>query len=116
VEPLKDKPPNLFEHLLVPATGERFENLLEHESLVIERIVSSAAPEPTSYDQAHDEWVLLVQGEAELEVLGERVSLRPGDYLFLPAHTAHKVLKTSAGAVWLAVHLRSGKSSLPGSH
>ena len=59
---------NLFADLPCPATGEAFETLLRHRNLVIERIASSATPEPGIYDQAQDEWVLLVQGQATLEV------------------------------------------------
>jgi cupin 2 domain-containing protein len=57
------------------------------------------------YDQTQDEWVVLLEGEAELEVAGRHVRLRAGDWLVLPAHTSHRVLATSAGARWLAVHV-----------
>ena len=97
---------NLFAETQAPPEGERFETLLSHKNLVIERIVSSAGMTPAQYDQNHDEWVALLQGEATLEVSGETVALRSGDYLFLPAGTPHTVQRASEGAVWLAVHLR----------
>lgn len=97
---------SLFADTLAPPGGERFETLLSHRNLVIERIVSSAGMTPTRYDQAHDEWVALLQGEATLDVSGETVTLRSGDYVFLPAGTPHTVQSTSEGAVWLAIHLR----------
>lgn len=102
-------PTNLFQGLPKPAVGEVFEELLRRRNLVIERIVSSDAPDPTLYDQEQDEWVLLVQGQATLELAGERVDLAPGDHLFIPAHTPHRVLRTSAEppCLWLAVHLHS---------
>jgi len=96
---------NLFSDAAPPDEGERFETLLAHRNLVVERIVSSAAPAPQDYVQPQDEWVVLVSGEAALEVAGEPVALKAGDYLFLPAGTPHKVLRTSEGALWLAVHL-----------
>ncbi len=96
---------NLFTNALPPVTGERFEGLLTHKNLVIERICSSAEIEPSLYVQAQDEWVLLVQGEAEIEVEGAVHSLQSGDYLFIAANTPHSVKKVSAGTVWLAVHL-----------
>lgn len=96
---------NLFTDASPPTTGERFEALLEHKNLVIERICSSADIESNFYVQAQDEWVLLLQGSAELEVDGAIQSLQSGDYLFIPANTPHSVKKVSAGTVWLAVHL-----------
>jgi len=98
---------NLFADAVPPAAGERFDTLLAHRNLVVERIVSSADLAPQDYVQLQDEWVLLVRGEAELEVAGKPVSLKAGDYLFLPAGTAHRVQCASDGALWLAVHLHS---------
>jgi cupin 2 domain-containing protein len=96
---------NLFSDAAPPQTGERFDTILSHKNLVVERIVSSAAITPQEYLQLQDEWVLLVQGEAILQVAGESVSLKSGDYLFLPAGVPHTVLRTSEGTMWLAVHL-----------
>lgn len=96
---------NLFANASAPPNGERFEALLSHKNLVIERIVSSAAITPTEYVQTQDEWVAMLQGEAALEVAGETVELRSGDYLFLPAGTPHTVRRVSEGALWLAIHL-----------
>jgi cupin 2 domain-containing protein len=50
---------------------------------------------------------MLVEGRAVLEVAGRRVSLSPGDYLVIPAHTPHRVLEThpEPRCLWLAVHL-----------
>ncbi|MGH8082878.1 MAG: cupin domain-containing protein [Lysobacter sp.] len=96
---------NLLADAMPPAEGERFEPLLTHRNLTVERIVSSAAITPTEYVQPQDEWVALLQGEATLEVAGEPVELRSGDYLFVPANTPHTVRRVSEGAVWLAVHL-----------
>jgi cupin 2 domain-containing protein len=96
---------NLFTDTVAPHQGERFDTLFSHRNLVIERIVSSAAMAPKEYVQAQDEWVLLVRGEAVLQVAGETISLRPGDYLFLPAGVPHSVERATDGALWLAVHL-----------
>jgi cupin 2 domain-containing protein len=98
---------NLFSDLPEPATGEVFEPLLQAKDVTVERITSSSTPDDTSYDQPADEWVCLLQGEAELTVAGERVRMRAGDYLHLPARTPHRVMQTSANprCVWLAVHL-----------
>ena len=96
---------NLFADAAPPNQGERFETLLQHRNLVVERIVSSQHVTPTDYQQPQDEWVVLLQGRATLTVAEKRVELQAGDYLFLPAGVAHRVEQVSQGAVWLAVHL-----------
>ncbi len=100
-------PANLFTKANPPPEGERFDELLRHRNLLIERIVSSAVITPQEYVQPQDEWVLLVQGEAVLRVDGKSVALKAGDYLFLPAGKPHTVERTSEGAMWLAVHLHA---------
>lgn len=89
----------------VPASGEQFDVLARFGAAEIERIVSSDAPDGGWYEQAHDEWVVLVRGTARLEVEGETIELGAGDYLSLPAKTRHRMIETSSGAVWLAVHV-----------
>lgn len=96
---------NLFAQAMPPSEGERFDTLLRHKGLVIERIVSSSKIESQQYLQAQDEWVVLLQGEAELDIDGKRLPLKTGDYVFIPSATPHTVLSASTGALWLAVHL-----------
>lgn len=96
---------NLYENAAPSAQGERFETILQHRNLVVERIISSAASGPTKFVQDQDEWVLLVQGTAVLEIDGVAKPLKAGDYVFLPAKTPHTVTQVSTGALWLAVHL-----------
>jgi cupin 2 domain-containing protein len=102
--PLDLKRGNLFA-ADAPDRGEGFQKLAELRNLTIERISSSATPNLDPYDQTQDEWVVLLRGQAVLEVLGDRLELGSGDYLFLPAHTPHRVLETAAGSLWLAVHV-----------
>lgn len=96
---------NLFHDAAAPPEGERFDVLLSHRNLVVERIVSSAALTSREFVQPQDEWVVLLQGEAILQIAGEAVSLKAGDYLFLPAGVPHTVERASSAALWLAVHL-----------
>ena len=96
---------NLFADLAPPLEGERFDVLLRHKGLTIERIVSSPRIAHERYVQAQDEWVVLLQGQAVLDVDGRKVPLTSGDHLLLPAQTPHTVLQVSDGALWLAVHL-----------
>ncbi len=103
---------NLFVDADAPLEGERFETLLAHKNLVVERIVSSTAIVPTEYVQTQDEWVLIVEGDAALEMAGETIELKSGDYLFIPAGTPHTVRRVSEGALWLAIHLHPPSSDL----
>jgi len=72
---------------------------------VVEQILSSQIDEPVDYDQDHDEWVVLGEGAAVLEVSGERMSLAPGDWVLLPRRTPHRLVSTTQGASWLAVRV-----------
>lgn len=101
------KPRHLLAPLPTPTKGEVFDEILRCRNLRIERIVSSPEPDPGLYDQVQDEWVLLLQGSASLDLAGNEVELGAGDCLFIPAHTPHRVCSTSSEprCVWLAVHL-----------
>jgi cupin 2 domain-containing protein len=73
---------------------------------ILHLIISNghASPDGFWYDQNAHEWVLLLEGEADLEWAdGERIHLRRGDTLHISAHTRHRVAATSRPAVWLAV-------------
>jgi cupin 2 domain-containing protein len=100
----ENSPLNFYEYE-IPDTGESFDALLKHPSVRILRIVSSETPDPVEYDQEEDEWVLLLEGSAVLELEGKRVELRKGEHLFLPARTPHRVLETERGTLWIAVHI-----------
>ncbi|MFB4204319.1 cupin domain-containing protein [Arhodomonas sp. KWT2] len=105
---------NLFADVPQTLAEERFDTLAEGTGERIERIVSTGQATPAGewYDQAWDEWVVLLQGEAELrfEDGPETTTLAPGDWLLIPAHQRHRVERTSTTppAVWLAVHLAAG--------
>ena len=94
---------------------ERFETVLTGAGgLLVERIVSHGhvTPEGQWYDQARDEWVVVLEGEAALCYEdGSEVALGKGDHIFLPKHVRHRVTRASSPCIWLAVHgedLRAG--------
>lgn len=89
----------------VPEIGEAFHVVLRHPHARIVHIVSSVVPDRGEYNQDDDEFVLVLQGSATMEVGGETVELGVGDHALLPAHTPHRVVRTEAGTHWLAVHL-----------
>lgn len=94
---------NLYEGEKPAENNEVFSTLFQNETVKIESIRSSLRTPGQLYDQDYDEWVLLLEGEAKLEITDEIRTMRSGDYLFLPKHTIHKVLTTSKDALWLAV-------------
>jgi cupin 2 domain-containing protein len=87
-----------------PTTGEHSAEIVRVRNLVIEQIRSGAV-EPVDYDQDEDEWSVVLEGSAVLDVAGERVELATGDWVLLPARTSHRLLHTEPGTNWLTVKL-----------
>jgi len=89
---------NLFAALAADAAEERFTTLLQAEGFLLERIVSTGQASPPGfwYDQDRAEWVLLLRGSAGLAFEGEPAprTLRPGDWVHIPAHARHRVAWT----------------------
>jgi cupin 2 domain-containing protein len=94
---------NLYEGDYPAENNEVFSILFQNRTLKIESIRSSLKTAGELYDQDQDEWVLLLKGEAQMEIIDEIRSIRAGDYLFLPKHTLHRVISTSDNALWLGV-------------
>lgn len=102
------KADSLFTETTTFTGEETFTTIFEKAGVKIERIDSygQASPEGFWYDQPQDEWVLLVKGEAVLEIAAQpRLMLKAGDHVVIPAHVRHRVASTSADALWLAVHV-----------
>ncbi|HIZ83266.1 MAG TPA: cupin domain-containing protein [Firmicutes bacterium] len=83
------------------------EVLMQTDTCRVERILSwgQTSPDGFWYDQDEDEWVVLLQGEAELDFGHERVRLQTGQSYMIPAHARHRVTYTSAQppCIWLCV-------------
>jgi cupin 2 domain-containing protein len=99
---------NIFE--LLPGTFEKesFSDLVNHEHVRIERIISKGhtSPDEGWYDQDENEWVIVLKGAGLiLFEEGTEIPLNKGDYLNIPAHIKHKVKWTDPDkiTVWLAV-------------
>ncbi len=106
---------NLFAGLSSrPLSQEVIEVLWQTGPLRLERIIShgQATPPGEWYDQATDEWVVLLTGAARLCIEGcpSLLDMRPGDHVLLPAHLRHRVEWTdpNADTVWLALHVLPG--------
>ncbi len=100
---------NLYAQLPRLLPKELVDVLVERPQVRIERIVSTGQASPAGfwYDQSEHEWVVLLQGEAELGWDGEQPPTRllPGDHVLIPAHRKHRVQWTTPDqpTVWLAV-------------
>ena len=85
------------------------EPLAEGGGVLVERIVSSGQATPAGewLVGERDEWVVLLEGEAELRYEDDaRIALRPGDYVLIHAGERHRVewTRDDPPCVWLAVH------------
>ncbi len=101
---------NLFRLPDTLPAEELVERLAGGEGALVERIVSTGQATPPGEWLAgeRDEWVALLQGEAELSFAdGSRTRLEPGDYVLIRAGERHRVERTSSEppCVWLAVQL-----------
>ena len=101
---------NLLADLPAHLSAEIFHTLVSGDNFRLERIVSlgHASPPGFWYDQEQHEWVLVLQGAAQLQFAGQEqlVEMRPGDALLIPAHQRHRVEWTDpqVPTVWLALH------------
>jgi cupin 2 domain-containing protein len=100
---------NIFDLVPVELPEEITETLIEKNNIKIERIISSgqSSPEGFWYDQGTNEWVILLSGSAALlfEKDDKEKILKPGYYVFIPAHLKHRVSWTdkNQNTIWLAV-------------
>ena len=105
---------NLFSKLPKDLSSEVFETLAQGSNIRIERIVSEGqcTAENQWYDQDDHEWVILLQGSADIRFADNKLTnpalthLSPGDYINIPAHTKHRVESTDSDniTIWLAIH------------
>jgi len=109
---------NVFHEVPSICPNEIFTNLLTHDQSSssnsppkIMRIISFGQVSQDWYNQGDNEWVMLIQGDATLEVEKndeeiEILNMSAGDFRFLPKHQRHRVTFSSADppCIWIAVH------------
>jgi cupin 2 domain-containing protein len=100
---------NIFKNIPAAKDAEVFETLARGKNFRVERITSRGQTTPAGewLVQAQDEWVIVLKGEGRLKFKGGSsiVTLKPGEHVFIPANTAHRVEWTSPRekTIWLAV-------------
>ena len=97
---------NLFEYELPDVDSENFQTLLNHKNVEIKTIISNTLSTPQTFTQECDEWVVVLQGCAKIEMDGIIHKLKKGDSLFIEANKLHRLLKTKKVVVWLAVYIK----------
>lgn len=87
---------------------EQFSTLLQGRHFELVRIHSPAEFVSQEFSQDEDEFVVLMQGKALLELVGRELLLDTGEGILIPAHTPHRVLKTSRNpqCIWVALHFK----------
>ena len=98
---------NIYDIALPKVDGENFKTLLKHKNVTIKTIVSNTLKTPQTFIQKEDEWVVVLQGCAKIEMDGVVHKLKKGDTLFMPKKRKHTLLKTKKVVVWLAVYMKS---------
>jgi cupin 2 domain-containing protein len=101
---------NLFRIPELLPKDEISEPLAEGGGVLVERIVSSGQATPAGewLVGERDEWVVLLEGEAELRYeAGAELVLGPGDHVLIRAGERHRVewTRDDPPCVWLAVHV-----------
>ena len=86
-----------------PTNGEQLTHLADLEGAVVDQILSGRLDGAVDYRQDEDEWVVVLNGRAILDVEDERLHLGPGDWVMLPARTLHRLVETDPGTSWLTV-------------
>lgn len=93
----------------LPTQYELYQSIVSKNNVEIERIISTGqkTPENQWLAQDKDEWVILLQGESELNIEGEvKKILKAGDYVLIPKNQKHRIERTTVEppCIWLAVH------------
>jgi len=101
---------NIFADLPRTKRREVFQTLIKDKKLTLERIISTGqvTKEGQWLQQKHSEWVVLLKGKAILRFWGKKelLTLKQGDYFFIPKNLKHRVEWTDPArkSVWLALH------------
>ena len=105
---------NIFSLPQLPLSEELTTVITQSESVRIERIISTGQVSDW-YDQDEAEFVVLLDGKAEIEYRsGEIVVMTRGDTLMIKPHERHRVGSTSVDppCVWLCVFWRDERDEV----
>ena len=98
---------NIYDYTLPDIDSENFTTLLSDKNVEIKSIISNTLSSTQTFKQDCDEWVVVLQGCAKIEMDGIIHKLKKGDTLFIEANKEHTLLKTKKVVVWLAVYIKN---------
>jgi mannose-6-phosphate isomerase-like protein (cupin superfamily) len=87
---------------------EKSETLFTSKKFKVKKIISPKNFSSKIFLQAVEEWVIILQGSAVLEIKGKKVKLSKGKSLYIPSNTKHRIVSTSknTNTIWLAVYVK----------
>jgi|SRR3990172_9807156 len=96
---------NIFADAPKNIDGEFVKRVSLSKDITVEGIISSESNVRSEiYDQNEWEFVVLLEGYAKLEFEdGNQVEMRKGDYIHIPPHSKHRILKTDKDTKWLCM-------------
>lgn len=101
---------NIFKEIPSNIKTEVFQDIFKSENIRIERIISLGRDSNDGkwYNQDENEWVILLQGKADIIFENENINLIRGDYLFIEKHRKHKVIiqEENTETIWLAIFFK----------
>lgn len=101
---VRDRSGRLASGEAAPARGEDVIELATVQGAHVEQILSGRVTTPVDYLQDHDEWVMVLEGTAVVDLEGAPVAMAAGDWILLPANQPHRLTSVEPGTTWLAVH------------
>lgn len=96
---------NLLEDLNFDKNHIIKDTIVRNEKFDIHRIQSKNGTSGP-YNQDFDEFVVVIKGEAMLNVEGKDVRLKEMDTYFIPQNVVHEVKSTSDECVWLCFTIK----------
>lgn len=105
---IKASSQNIFDVTPKSSNEEVFTDLLKKDNVHIEKVISygQVTPVDQPYIQGHDEWVLVLNGNARLKLEDKEYLLKEGEYLYIPKGVKHWVTYTNNPTIWLAIHFK----------
>ncbi|NQY20195.1 MAG: cupin domain-containing protein [Campylobacteraceae bacterium] len=98
---------NIFENIILDKENEEFIDILKKPNIRIERIVSNGQKSDKDfwYIQEENEFVIVLEGEAILELVDKEIILNKGDFYNIDKGLKHRVKYTSLKktTIWIAV-------------
>lgn len=78
---------------LLEESGKEFLSLFQQGQLTVEIYKPHLSDKQMPHDQ--DEFYLVISGQGKFQLLEQVTTFKPGDFLYVPARTAHRFIEFS---------------------